>query len=456
MTRHRTRHDRTAGRVPASNHPTTGDPAGAGRLATDNRGAVAAFAAIGAVVLLGFAALGLDVGHAYVEQSRLQTATDAAALAAAGLIGPNSASQVMARARQYAARNLSSDPNDANPPLTGATISVDQGRWDAARRIFTVTNDAPDAVRIVARRSETAGKPVNAGFAALFGHDHFDISVQAIATRRRAVCLLALEPAAAKAVELSGGSDIDMPDCGVQINSSGAPALRGSGNASITAASICVVGGVSVDGTVTPAPEPACAPIADPLAGLAAPAYGACDHNGYSASGGTRTLSPGVYCGGIELKGGASGTFQPGIYVIKDGPLKTSGGSSITGDGVAFYLVGAGAVVNVSGGGAVHLKAPRTGPLTGLIFAQGPGVAAGATSKLSGGSEMFYEGTIHLPGHKIELSGGSTGTAPPYTIFIAKSLLISGGGALTVNADFAASDVPVAVPGVGRGTALVR
>jgi hypothetical protein len=113
-------------------------------------------------------------------------------------------------------------------------------------------------------------------------------------------------------------------------------------------------------------------------------------------------------------------------------------------------------VINVSGGGDVHLKAPRTGPLKGLVFVQGPGAAANATSKLSGGSEMYYEGTIHLPGHKVELSGGSTGTTPPSTIFVVKTMLISGGGALTVNADFAASDVPVAVPGVGRGIALVQ
>lgn len=310
------------------------------RIVSGERGATALVSAVALVALIGFIALGLDVGHAFVEQSRLQTATDAAALATAGLIGSASPREITARAQQYAARNLSDDPDNPNPPLHEAQLSVDQGRWDPEQRAFTVTSDGPNAVRVIARRSEVAGRPVRTWFATLFGRDHFELSTQAIAVRRRTVCLLALEPTAVRAVELSGGSELNMPDCGVQINSSGNPALRGSGGASITASSICIVGTCNVNGTLSPAPQPSCAPMADPLAALPAPVYGACDYRDLAVSGQSRTLSPAAYCGGIRINGGATVTFEPGIYVIKDGPLNAEGGGSIVGDGVTLLLGG--------------------------------------------------------------------------------------------------------------------
>lgn len=121
-----------------------------------------------------------------------------------------------------------------------------------------------------------------------------------------------------------------------------------------------------------------------------------------------------------------------------------------------YFLVGDAAVIDLAGAGDAHIRAPRSGPYKGLVFAQAPGAPTAAVSLIRGNGQMFFEGTIYLPRQKLELAGAGVASAPPYTIIIANTLSLRGAVTFRVNADFAASDVPVVVPGVGRGIALVR
>jgi len=86
----------------------------------------------------------------------------------------------------------------------------------------------------------------------------------------------------------------------------------------------------------------------DPLASVAAPAVGACNHTNYSIgnlSGGaiTQTLSPGVYCGssggsvtpGMTLLNGTV-TFNPGLYIITGGVNWQR--VTLNGSGVTFFF----------------------------------------------------------------------------------------------------------------------
>ena len=54
------------------------------------------------------------------------------------------------------------------------------------------------------------------------------------------------------------------------------------------------------------------------------------------------------------------------------------------------------------------------------------------------------------------MSGGSTASAPPWTLFVARSLLISGSGALRIRADYDASSVPPPVQMGSNRARLVR
>ncbi len=158
---------------------------------------------------------------------------------------------------------------------------------------------------------------------------------------------------------------------------------------------------------------------------------------------------------GSQCRGGADVKFYPGIYYI-EGELKSSGGLSISGTGVGFYLTGDDAGVDVSGGGTVNLSAPETGPMAGLIFAQDANSNPGHKNHLlSGTGDLYYEGTIYFPTQSVDLSGGSTATTPsPFTVWIAQNFNLSGGSQIVINSDFASSSVPVP-SGAASGSNLV-
>lgn len=100
------------------------------RLAREERGGIAVLAALSAPVLAGFAALAVDAGHAYMVRTELQSAADAAALAASMRL-PDAAA-ALAEARTIAAENL--PPGKHGEVLKDADFLV--GTWDPATRTF--------------------------------------------------------------------------------------------------------------------------------------------------------------------------------------------------------------------------------------------------------------------------------------------------------------------------------
>ena len=85
------------------------------------RGSVAVLMALALTVLLGFAALVVDVGLSWAVRAETQTAADAAALAGAARLADGPAGAVAA-VRQYLDANvpgLADRPADPNWPLNG-------------------------------------------------------------------------------------------------------------------------------------------------------------------------------------------------------------------------------------------------------------------------------------------------------------------------------------------------
>lgn len=303
----------------------------------------------------------------------------------------------------------------------------------------------------------TATKAVPTNFAGILGKTHIDVRATATAVKggtSGAPCVLSLDPIERKTLDLTGGSSIDAPDCDVYVNSTDPEAVNLTGGARINANRTCVEGGIkSLAENITPPAQFNCGVKADPMAGFTPPSVGSCDHTDFEESGGvTITMWPGVYCGGLKLTGGASAHYQPGTYVIKDGPLETTGGGDFVGNGVTFHITGNDAYVNLSGGAIVHLSAPTTGPFQGVVFYQDPNFSLGLDSKLSGGGELYFEGVIYFPTQELNVSGGGlTTTHSPFTWYIANNFLYSGGSELIINSDLDASSVPLP-----RGVALNR
>lgn len=419
----------------------------------ERRGALAPVVAVFMPLAFGAAGAAIDVSNSYVEQNRLQTAVDEATLVAARLLPDVEAARAAAVKAfddhyniELAERKdeLGLDQDRVQP------TDITFGRWDPeTRQVIAVDADEapPNTIALTVERHAANGQGLDTWFLAAFGIEQLDLEASAVARTEggdgTGLCILALEPVAGEAVSVVGTADIGAPDCRIQVNSTAGDAIDARGVASITAAEICVVGGVRTRGPaeLQPWPETGCAAVLDPLADFAPPAIGTCDHFGRKVSG-AATLEPGVYCGGLEITGSGAITLAPGIFVIKDGPLRVSGGGKLTGNGVAFHLAGNNARLHITGSTEIDIKAPTSGPLAGFAVYQNPDVPAGLESFGAGAAKARYEGTIYLPSQHLRWAGTPATTLPPWTLMIARTLSIFGTGQLRIENDFAASDVP--------------
>jgi Flp pilus assembly protein TadG len=418
---------------------------------TDERGGIAMLVAVAGMILIAFTALAVDVPMLYVTHARLQAAADIAALA--GVVELPDEAAARAAAIDYAGKNMAVDAHGT----VLAETDVAAGSWDAASRTFTPGGTPRDALSVTTRRAALNGNPVPTFLAHALGFGEMDVIARSIAGKgAEPICLLALSPDAAKAIEVSGGGDIVASGCEIHVHSTDSKATNLSGGSTMTTIRTCIAGGYGGSG-YSPTPETGCSPAADPLAGTPPPAFGSCDFTNTSFSGGTRTLTPGVYCGGISMSSGGTLLFEPGIYIIKDGGLLTSGGATVQGAGVGFYLTGSNVKVDFSGGAEVDLSAPTTGRMAGLIFYQNPASNPGANNHFSGGANSSYEGALYFPTQHITISGGGIAAfPPPHSTFIAQTFTFSGGSDLYLGSNYAASDVPRPAGLGGHGARLLR
>jgi Flp pilus assembly protein TadG len=156
----------------------------------DERGVVAVIMAIMIFMLLGFAALVIDLGYFFVTGNELQNIADASSLAATRQLGviykslPGEAqatytlddpTPLKAAVQNVASKNQAGGKN--NIIVNESDIII--GRWDGSS--FTPTLNQPDAVRVIARRDQSANGAITTFFAKLFGVNSIELSKDAIA-----------------------------------------------------------------------------------------------------------------------------------------------------------------------------------------------------------------------------------------------------------------------------------
>jgi hypothetical protein len=273
------------------------------------------------------------------------------------------------------------------------------------------------------------------------------VSARAVASQiSSGSCVFALDPSASDAIQTNNNASVTV-GCGVIDNSTSATALYATGSAGITATSISVAGNYSTDnnGHFSPTPKTGAIPLGDPLSAIPAPTVGSCTYTNYPNPGGmggqSVTLSPGVYCNGLNISNGMTGTLNSGTYIVSGGGINFGGGSHITGSGVTFYVTSghgyAFAPINIANGTYVTLSAPTSGTYTGILFFQDRSVTTAnttnSTTVLAGGANMELTGAIYLPGTALNVSNG-TNTNANYTIIVADTITFTGG--ITLNANY--------------------
>ncbi|MDX1715908.1 MAG: pilus assembly protein, partial [Anderseniella sp.] len=191
----------------------------------------------------------------------------------------------------------------------------------------------------------------------------------------------------------------------------------------------------------------------------AAPTVGACDHTGLSVNSETRTLDPGVYCGGLLISGSSTVTFNPGVYVIKDGALQVTHTASVSGTHVGFYLTGTGSRFLFAGGSSVSLSAPKDGPMAGLLFFEDRSNAGGTRHEIVSENARELVGTIYLPKGDFAVSSKQpVADQSAYTAIIANSIQLHKYPRLVLNTNYHLTDVPVpsGLGSTGQGVVLTK
>jgi hypothetical protein len=399
------------------------------------KGQAALMVTIGLTFLLGAMGLVVDVGYGYYLKQVAQASVDSAVMAAAA--NAKASGNYCADSGCQSAYSCPSNPS--NSTNTGVACLYASANGAQAVSISEGTGATSSGANVTYWVTATATQQLPLSFLAVIGSRGGAVSAQAtgavIATPGAGGCIYVLDPSLNQSMTVSGGSSFIKSDCGIYVNSNALDAFDVSGGATVTASGVNVVGGTSISGgsTVTPTPTTGAAVAADPLANLPAPTYAGCNKTSFTVSGGTATLDPGVYCGGITITGSSNVTFKPGNYILNGGGFtSSSSGTTLYGSGVFFYNTASGYAykpVTLSGGTSVTLTAPTSGTYQGILFFQDRTITSSSKNTISGGSTSNLSGSIYMPSAQLVFSGGST-SGPLTLAIVAKDFTISGGSYL--------------------------
>jgi Flp pilus assembly protein TadG len=357
----------------------------------EQEGAVIVLFALMLPVFIGGVGLAIDGGAMYEQNRRMQTAADAAALAGAHEVRLQHAGTYEAAALDSAElngflRNNVTGIDVRNPPTTGTY----KGNTEYVEVVVS--------------------QPQPLFFMSLFKEAPDTIRARAVAgTAPSDVCMLVKNPNAANAFDAGGNATLRLEDCGIVVNSSSSRAASATGSSIVDASSVSVVGGTTGDNWGTE-PVTGIEPMDDPLASFVMPAPGTCDFTTKQVIMTSKTLNPGVYCGGIELRSQSEVTFNPGVYYLVGGGLSANAGAALKGAGVTFvntewkpkYLYDR---IWINGGAAIDLSAPTDGYWKGILFYQDPKVKTTKQNVFNGGADMKLTGIVYFPTTSTKFSG---------------------------------------------------
>lgn len=357
------------------------------RFASDTNGNVAtlsAFALTGVAVAAGVA---IDLAQADRIQSKLQTALDAAVLAAA----PSAATQrntialATLNASLGAGLLLQSSPVWTSNPdgsFSGAATAVVPHSMLAVMGSTSSTVSARSTAAAVATPG-TSSASANA-------------------------CITVLDPKATQALLVNSPVSINAPSCRIDVHSTGNPAAIFNSGFTQNLKGICVKGAnVIRNGGAVAGLQTGCTPPADPYASaMPAVTVGACTVQNQNYAG-ANTLSPSVYCGNFNFNGAGSLNLQPGLYVLKGTRWNLNSGWSVKGDGVTFYFADQNSYIQINSGVKIEVTAPLAGTFKDLLFFEAPKLPKSSFT-INGSAGHKFQGLFYLPSRNVTFNSVSS------------------------------------------------
>lgn len=232
------------------------------KILRDEQGQTLVLTALCMTAMLGFLALSVDVGMLFRSKRCLQTAADAAAIAAA----QNYMWKQSASLAQAAGKNASS-VNGYTDGTKSVTVTIN----------VPPTSGPNSGVSGFAEAIVT--QPIGTPFIGMFGRGTVSVSARAVAAtpNNGNACIWLMAPSG-NGLSVKGAYDIEAPGCGIYVNSPSSDALKVTGNGgTVNAAFLDVVGNNSGNHTTNPTPDTLNAGVrSSPWGNLAGPSTSNC------------------------------------------------------------------------------------------------------------------------------------------------------------------------------------
>jgi hypothetical protein len=216
-----------------------------------------------------------------------------------------------------------------------------------------------------------------------------------IAAKTWQVCVMVTNPDSNHTLLAKGDSKIIFDNCMVQVNTANWDAVEARDTSFIhsTNGSNCYVGDIHY-GDVLPPKDAVCTMFTDPFSSYAVPTN-TCNYTNKTVTTAGTTLTPGTYCGGINISQNV--TFSPGLYYIQDGDFKVTGSANVTATNVTFLISGSNSNIDVSTSGTMTMS-PNTdagaGQFAGFLFYYDQPSAL--NKEVEGWKEHLSKGQIEL------------------------------------------------------------
>ena len=347
-------------------------------------------------LLLAFMALALDTGTLFRARRTVQTAADAAAMAAA-LDYKYVRNVGHAQNEAYTATAANGYTNGSN----GVTVTVNRlssGIYNGCADCFEARVSVPNPTT----------------FMGMFGFGSMNVTARAVAGIHSSEPCMLLDGAGTDLTN-GGAETLNLHNCSF-VDDGG---LVNGGALTMTATNlgtIGVVGGVTNGGAMTtnPSIQRGIKPVQFPMP-LPIPSAAGCQPT-ITSSG---TYGPGCY-NGILVTGAANIQFNPGTYLMT-GAVTIGGAARLTGSQVTFVLDNG---FTVGGAATLNLSAPTSaGTWNGILFYENP---SDTTNFVIGGAFTGdLQGIIYLPNAGFEVGGAFNQNM---TAVVVAQQIISGGG----------------------------
>jgi hypothetical protein len=419
-----------------------------GHLRRDQRGTIAVMMALLFPALIGILGLGMEVTNWYMRTRGMQNAADAAVIAAASNATSNYNIEAAAVAANYGFVNGAN-----NVTVTSTDSAACPADPDVTPPCYKVTITSIVSLALV----EIVGYKGNAE---IDGARLQQLSSAATATKtviQQPICLLGLDTTG-QAITSNGAPNADFSGCTVMSNSgsncngSDLKAFMGVAHATNNGC------GVRQHSYAPPVTDPYAAlasNIPNDLATKCGNSYpqeskshgdwiGGTPWTGTKSLTGTADLAGNtLICGDLRLTGdvtidapdGAVLYIQNGQLDLQGHTFRTASGSEVTivltGDNGGYKHI----VTDKSGGssGVFDIKAPTSGPFSGVAVYQNPSLTTGVDLTYAGNDPMWnITGLVYMPHASVTISGAINKSAEGAICFVmvANDIRINGTGSI--------------------------